>query len=248
MKGHEEWNEEWKWRENEGTRGMKMKGHEEWKWRENERTHPYDPQENEGHQFDEYPGLVVLHVEEHGMLVAKGVDGAEDKSGHQGRKEGAPERLQREVVGGLWGNALIIQHFWDTKRPASASKSVVSYPFWGLQLLPLMLSIAWHRVLPNNGTHKLLHKIMVQKRVPPNNGTHKLLHKIVVQKRVPPNNGTHKLLHKIMVQKRVPPNNGTHKLLHKIMVQKRVPPNNGTHKLLHKIMVQKRVPPNNGTL
>ena len=116
--------------ENEGTWGMKMKGHEEWneewKWRENERTHPYDPQENEGHQFDEYPGLVVLHVEEHGMLVAKGVDGAEDKSGHQGRKEGAPERLQREVVGGLWGNALIIQHFWDTKRPASASKSVVT--------------------------------------------------------------------------------------------------------------------------
>jgi len=44
---------------------------------------------------------VVLHVEQHQAAVSKRVDGAQDERRHQGGEEGAPQRLEGEVVAHL---------------------------------------------------------------------------------------------------------------------------------------------------
>lgn len=44
---------------------------------------------------------MILHVEQHQAAVAKGVNGAQDERCHQGGEEGAPERLEGEVIAHL---------------------------------------------------------------------------------------------------------------------------------------------------
>lgn len=58
----------------------------------------HDAETDERDQLDEDPRFVVLDEEEHRVLVAEGVDGAENESGDEGAEERPPERLQREVV------------------------------------------------------------------------------------------------------------------------------------------------------
>lgn len=44
---------------------------------------------------------MVLDVEQHQPAVSKRVDGAQDEGRHQGSEEGAPQRLEGEVVADL---------------------------------------------------------------------------------------------------------------------------------------------------
>lgn len=61
-------------------------------------TYAYNPKAHEGNKLEEDPGLVVLHEEQHRVLVAEGVDGAQDEGRDECAEERAPQRLQREVV------------------------------------------------------------------------------------------------------------------------------------------------------
>lgn len=60
-----------------------------------------DPQQDEGDELEQIPRRVILHVEQHQAAVAEGVDGAQYERRHQGGEEGAPERLEGEVVAHL---------------------------------------------------------------------------------------------------------------------------------------------------
>lgn len=60
-----------------------------------------DAQQDKGREFEEVPGGVELDIEEDQAAVAKGIDGAQGEGGHQSSEEGAPERLQGEVVADL---------------------------------------------------------------------------------------------------------------------------------------------------
>lgn len=58
-------------------------------------------QKDERDELKQVPRRVVLHVEQYQTAVTKRVDGAQDEGCHQGGKEGAPQRLEREVVAHL---------------------------------------------------------------------------------------------------------------------------------------------------
>lgn len=62
---------------------------------------PKDAQKDKGDELKQVPRGVVLHVEQHQAAVTEGVDGAQDEGCHQGSEEGAPQRLQGEVVANL---------------------------------------------------------------------------------------------------------------------------------------------------
>ena len=54
--------------------------------------------EEEGNEFKEEPGFVVLHIEEDTVFITEGVDGLKNKSSNQSTKKGSPECLQGKIV------------------------------------------------------------------------------------------------------------------------------------------------------
>ena len=64
-------------------------------------THPHNSQANKWNKLKEYPRFIVLHIEEHGMLVPEWIYGAEYKSCHQSTEEGPPQSFKGEVIADL---------------------------------------------------------------------------------------------------------------------------------------------------
>ncbi len=64
-------------------------------------THPQNAEQNEGDEFYEVPGVVILHVEHHQMVISKRVEGAKNKSSSESTEKRSPQRLQWKVVGHL---------------------------------------------------------------------------------------------------------------------------------------------------
>lgn len=60
-----------------------------------------DPQEDEGHQLQQMPRSVELHIEQDKAAVPKGIDGAQGEGCHQCSKEGPPQCLERKIVADL---------------------------------------------------------------------------------------------------------------------------------------------------
>lgn len=69
-------------------------------------TYAYNAEADEGDELEEDPGLVVLHEEQHRVLVAEWVDGTQDERRDQRAEERTPQSLQREVVRHLRTNIL----------------------------------------------------------------------------------------------------------------------------------------------
>ena len=61
-------------------------------------TYPKHPEQDERDEFDEVPGVVILDVEHHQVVVAKGVEGSQHEGCGEGAEERSPQGLQGEVV------------------------------------------------------------------------------------------------------------------------------------------------------
>ena len=70
-------------------------------------TYPKHPEQDERDEFDEVPGVVVLYVEHHQVVVAEGVEGTQHEGRGEGAEERPPEGLQGEVVAHLQVEVLI---------------------------------------------------------------------------------------------------------------------------------------------
>jgi hypothetical protein len=68
---------------------------------EEEVPHPENTKQDEWNELNQVPRVVVVNVEHDQMVVAKRIEGADDKGSRKGAEEGTPQSLQREVIAHL---------------------------------------------------------------------------------------------------------------------------------------------------